>query len=227
MEDQPGPEVELGPLQTICEGESITLRANATGNNLSYQWSNGSSRANQKVTPILDGYANQTFNYRITVTDENGCSATDLVSVRVLSVPQVITAVNHPNNGANGSITFSFENHPKHTKMQFSLDGEQGTYQEASDALGSFSIDNLGIGNYDAWVKWDDDSCPVDLGVIRLRSDGTCPEIAATVSSVKICEGESIVLNVNTSKGWPTLGTMEQPRLLRRLLHNSTLMRID
>ena len=66
-----------GPDQTICIGQSATLTASG---GVSYQWSNGSSNQSITVSPT------QTTTYTVQVTDAQGCTDTDQVTVFVSSV---------------------------------------------------------------------------------------------------------------------------------------------
>ncbi|MGB0840624.1 MAG: hypothetical protein ACPGXL_10810, partial [Chitinophagales bacterium] len=71
-----------GPDQTICQGETATLVASGGGN---YAWSNLLTGASINVSPIA------TTTYTVTVTDGNGCTDTDQVTVFVgsLNVPNI------------------------------------------------------------------------------------------------------------------------------------------
>jgi len=68
---------EAGNNQTVCPGTNVTLTA--TGGT-SYQWNNG-------VTQGVPFIASATTTYTVTVTDANGCSATDNVEVYVGPLP--------------------------------------------------------------------------------------------------------------------------------------------
>jgi len=72
------PIANAGNDQTICEGVSVNLTA--TGG-ISYEWSTGDSTAIITVTP------DSTTIYIVTVTAENGCTATDDVTVTVNELP--------------------------------------------------------------------------------------------------------------------------------------------
>ena len=77
----PNPVANAGADVSICRGSSATL--SASGGN-SYLWSNGSTVAdNNTVTPL------STTNYVVTVTNKEGCSATDNMVVTVKDVPTV------------------------------------------------------------------------------------------------------------------------------------------
>jgi gliding motility-associated-like protein len=76
----PKPVVDAGIDQNICFGDSTFL--NASGNALSYSWSNG----------VIDGIlfeANTTQDYIVVGTDINNCTNQDTVTVNILSLPTI------------------------------------------------------------------------------------------------------------------------------------------
>jgi len=75
----PSPNVDLGPDQSICQGNSTTLDAGSGF--ASYQWSTGAT--SQTITVSSSG------NYSVTVVDNNGCKGDDDVNVTVNSKPSV------------------------------------------------------------------------------------------------------------------------------------------
>jgi gliding motility-associated-like protein len=83
----PLPTVDAGPDQTICNGQSATLGGTPTGPPLStYVWDNPASlnnpnAANPIATPTT------TTTYTVTVSDINGCSNTDQVTITVDPLP--------------------------------------------------------------------------------------------------------------------------------------------
>ncbi len=64
---------------TICEGETTNLFGSGTGD---YEWSNTETTVAIAVLPTVD------TQYSLTVTDANGCSATDAVTVVVNTNPE-------------------------------------------------------------------------------------------------------------------------------------------
>ncbi|MCX7861506.1 MAG: PKD domain-containing protein [Bacteroidales bacterium] len=72
------PLADAGQDVSICQGSSTILTASGGS---SYQWSNGSVTQSINVSPT------STTTYTVTVFDTNGCSATDNVTVTVLSLP--------------------------------------------------------------------------------------------------------------------------------------------
>lgn len=73
------PPAEAGPGQSICLGASATLTASG---GTSYLWDAGGQTTNQiSVTPAASTL------YHVTVTDTNGCVATDSVNVNIYALP--------------------------------------------------------------------------------------------------------------------------------------------
>ncbi|MFZ1751177.1 MAG: T9SS type A sorting domain-containing protein [Saprospiraceae bacterium] len=83
----PLPNVAILGNSSICQGESIGMIA--TGGVL-YQWSNGATTANILVSPTVN------TTYTVTVTDINGCNATQSKTVTVHSLPVANVIGNSP-----------------------------------------------------------------------------------------------------------------------------------
>ena len=69
----PTPSVNIGPDQTICNGNEATFTATINGGTapFNYLWSTGATTASITVSPT------STTTYSVTVTDANGCTASD------------------------------------------------------------------------------------------------------------------------------------------------------
>jgi hypothetical protein len=90
----------------ICEGESTTLSAQAvaiTGNISSYSWSSGltGNVPGGVVSPVTSTV------YVVTVTTDEGCSATDSVSVIVKDLPDISVTPSTITICQNGSTTLT------------------------------------------------------------------------------------------------------------------------
>jgi RHS repeat-associated protein len=81
-----GATVNAGADQTICPGQTANLLASGSGT--AFQWSNSVSGASNPVSP------NQTTTYTVTVTNANGCTAEDNVTVNVTNLTVNITPPN-------------------------------------------------------------------------------------------------------------------------------------
>ena len=73
----PNPDVDLGPNQTICAGELVTLDAENTG--ATYLWNTGETT--QTIVVTAEG------NYSVTVTNMFGCTDDDLTHINVAPSP--------------------------------------------------------------------------------------------------------------------------------------------
>ena len=74
----PKPVANAGQDQTICSGSKAVLSASGGG---TYTWSNGSKLSSITVTPA------STETFTVTVTSQNGCEASDQLTVAVSPLP--------------------------------------------------------------------------------------------------------------------------------------------
>lgn len=79
----PTPTVDAGVDQTICEGEDAVL--GATGGS-AYSWAPSSVLSNPDIAGPTTNI-NTTTQFGVTVTDANGCSGTDQVTITVTQLP--------------------------------------------------------------------------------------------------------------------------------------------
>lgn len=88
--------IDNGESTAICEGSSVNLTTTATGDpTLNYAWTSTSagftaSTADISVTP------NTTTNYKVTVTDGNGFTASDAIDVVVNTEPTITNCPSSP-----------------------------------------------------------------------------------------------------------------------------------
>ncbi len=73
------PVINLGLDTTICQTDYLTINA---GNFSQYAWSNGQTTPN--ITIDGSSIGTGTYSYAVTVTDNNGCTATDEITVTVI-----------------------------------------------------------------------------------------------------------------------------------------------
>ena len=162
-----GPTANAGNDRNVCDGDPVTLTASASGGSPTYEylWNTGQTTASITFTPTGDSTMNTFIDYTVTVTDQNGCSATDTVRVNILSKPNAAVSTVDTSCGLdNGEITFTFRNHPDRTGIEFSLD-DQATYEAVVlDNSGSVTYSGISAGTYRLWTRWGNNQCPVDLG---------------------------------------------------------------
>jgi gliding motility-associated-like protein len=177
----PLPTANAGADQAICAGSSANLTASG---GTSYQWSNGlGNAANATASPAL------TTTYTVTVTD-NGCSATDAVTVNVAAMPTlVIGAVDCSADLTNYTINYTASN---------------GTATASAGTLGATSISNIPIATTPVTItvtSATNAACLVSQDVNAPNCN--CPSIAApTGNDATICQGATIpALTVNVGAG--------------------------
>lgn len=197
LSDQAGLSLDLGSDQTLCYGASHTITANASGGVEPYThfWSTGESGSSISVSPET------TTNYTVTVTDVNGCTITDDVTVLVQELPSVTITIEDPTCGnANGAITLSFSDAPNQSDLEFSTDGGISYPYSSPDTDGSFTISGLIAETYDLWGRWGDASCPVDLGNDITLTNQEGPSLSLPADQ-NICAGESLLITAIVSEG--------------------------
>lgn len=84
----PLPVFDLGPNIQVCSGTPVTITASG---GVQYNWNNSATTPDINVAPTT------VTNYSVTVTDANGCQATDDINISTWALPNV-------NLGANQTI---------------------------------------------------------------------------------------------------------------------------
>ena len=110
------PTANAGANQTTCDNESVTVNASASGGdeNYNFSWNNGTGfGASQTIL------ATSTATYNLLVTDGNGCTDTDLITINVNTSPtanagnDVTMCLNQTANlVASGGTSYVWSNGP-------------------------------------------------------------------------------------------------------------------
>lgn len=174
----------------ICSGDTTLLSATGSGGTPPYtfSWDNGlGSGSDHSATPASD------TTYTVTITDANGCSATDQISISVVQSPDLELS-------ANPEPLCSSEN----VLLSASADGGSNPY----------SYDwNQGLGSGDS--HWDTPAATTTYTATVTDGYG-CQDIDSITVTVNnlpvlsvdalpnpICEGESTDLHASGSDGVP------------------------
>lgn len=190
--------VDMGMNQSICSAEeTVTISATANGGTApySYTWDNGLGNGqSHTVSPTT------TTTYSVTVTDAVGCTTTGQTTVTILEAPTATTTSTNPSCGiSDGTITFTFPDHPTRTGIEFSLDGGN-TYQPAvADNSGSVTYSNLSAGIYNLYVRWDNDECPRIINTVTLSNNQNFN--VAIANDEYVCIGNSSTLHAVATNG--------------------------
>jgi gliding motility-associated-like protein len=160
--------IDLGPDLIICPDSSANLIA--SGNFTSVQWTGGPSSSNYTV--------NTAGNYQATAT-MNGCSATDVVNVSVLSLP----------NWTLGNDTTICNDH------QAVITNAQTIVWEDGTTGNSFSVMNSGYVEATYTYQF----CPIiDSILVSLE---TAPVLNFGNDTI-LCPSDQLILNSNLPVSW-------------------------
>lgn len=151
----------------ICEGENTLLIL--TQNYASYLWSNGSTES--EITPSTAG------TYSVIVTDADGCTGTDEVTLVVNDLPTV---------NIEGDLEFCEGN-----STELSIAGTYANILWSNDANSS-SITVTEGGNYSVIVT-NSEGCTAMDEVTVVENSNPSPTIEG---NLEICEGETTTLSV-------------------------------
>ncbi|MCQ6959501.1 gliding motility-associated C-terminal domain-containing protein [Mucilaginibacter aquariorum] len=121
----PLPAVNAGNDLVLLEGESVILPATASGNGLSYEWTPARGLDNKNALNPISSAIEDTF-YKLTVTTDSGCVATDEIIVKVLKKPLVVNAFTPNGDGVNDTWNIKYlETYPGNTVDIYNRQGEK------------------------------------------------------------------------------------------------------
>jgi len=148
VNELPEVEVDLGPDTTIVFGQQVFLNPtilNATGG-VTYEWLPRDDEhlvCNDCAPPVLvDSLDNQT-SYSVVVTDENGCKATDIITIFVLKFREVLVATGFSPNGDTNNDLLIVHGRPNSTVKLFRVYDRWG---ELIYENGDFPINDPTVG---------------------------------------------------------------------------------
>ncbi len=179
---------DAGPTKEItCNNTSVSIGPNSAQTNLTYTWEgagiNNTNRNNPNPT------VSQADTYTLTVTDANGCSATDNVIVELNnSTPTVDTGPTQIITCSRSSVTLGGPNQPN---LSYSWTGPDNYSNETSSPLVSMP------GNYNLTVTNTNTGCTASASII-IDTDTTNPIAEANATStILTCENKEITLSAN------------------------------
>jgi len=177
------PDVDAGPPEEICLGESVTLIA--TGSGGTYLWSTGQTGDEIEVTPVT------TTTYTVTLTS-NGCEAMDDVEVEVINV--------QGSAGPNQSICEG---------VSVSLTATGGSSYEWSTGQTQSTISVSPTNTTTYFVTVTQGNC---FDVASVEVEVVPPPIASVTPDQIICDGETVDLIASGGTGflWSTGQTSAQ-----------------
>ncbi|TND10653.1 MAG: PKD domain-containing protein [Bacteroidetes bacterium] len=183
-----------GPDITICSGGQGTLVANASGAT-AYLWTPAAGLSNDTISnPVAN--PTTTSTYVVTVTNANGCTGTDTITVNVTPAP-VVLASNDTALCTGGSATLTATGATTYTWQPGNLTGSSVTVTPATTTTFVVTGDNAGCLN-------------TDTVVVSI----TPPPVAFAGPDFGICTGAQGTLNATggTAYSWaPSSGILGNP----------------
>ena len=110
----------------ICSGESVMLPTSYSGGTepIAFAWTPADGLDAVDADTVVATPAPGTYNYQVTLTDANGCTVTQQVTVTVDTLPAVPDLTSLPNVACHGDANGSIEVvNPVGTGYTYSLDG--------------------------------------------------------------------------------------------------------
>ncbi len=159
--------IDAGADQNVCQNDALTITAIPTGGTapFTYVWNDASNTtaATLNVNTSLSPNPSQVRTFTVTVTDANGCMATDDVTVNIRQQPAFnsITTQDETCGNNDGAITFSYDLNSTETTLEISLDGG-GTYPFTVNVDGSSPATNIGTP----------DAFPCEAGFYQIINGG-------------------------------------------------------
>ena len=196
------PIVNAGPSQSICQGQSAQLQATGAS---SYIW-NSSPSLSQYIIANPTAMPNSTQTYTVTGTDNNGCQASDNVTISVNSLPTISTsgpavvcAGDSVQILASGASTYSWNNVNSLTNASI-FNPLAFPSQNTSYTVTGTDVNNC---QSQASLTISVNSIPfISAGVNQTICSGDSANLFATGGSTYLWQNSTSLSNVNISNPW-------------------------
>ena len=189
---------------TVCAGEAVQLNASGSGGDgtYAYVWDHGDTGPSPVVNPTT------TTTYEVEVTDGNGLTATDQVTVTVNPLPSVHNVSPAPDvlvcNGADVTISLDGEEAGvTYTLYKNSAPITTGVTTSSTGTGLEFTLANANFSANDTLTVWAENNttnCPVPMNgqaIIRLNTPQPFDVIDVDTD---VCTGENAVIRLTGSE---------------------------
>ena len=168
------------PDARFCFGDSVVLTPVVDGGSPDYvfAWTPADGLNADNIQNVTASPAPGIYHYVVTVTDANGSTASDDITVTVDSIPATPTLIPEGNticNGANGIITVTA---PIGEGYSYSLNG--GEYQTEPVFSG------LSVGSYTVMVRTEA-GCESEPAEIAIENDINVPSVTLVAPDTLLC----------------------------------------
>jgi gliding motility-associated-like protein len=150
---QPVATISAGPDVTVLAGGHVTIKATASGNNLTYLWSPAAGLNRTDVlNPIASPAVNTKYTLTVTATTQNTpCAITSSMTVKVLQAPSVPNSFTPNGDGINDTwVIQNLDTYPGATVDVYSRYGEKvfSSVEYSIPWDGRYNGTNLPVGTY-------------------------------------------------------------------------------
>lgn len=121
----PYPVVDAGPDRFILEGGQITLAPVVTGNDLQFVWTPNQYLIDNKIEKVKVNKPLTDMIYTLTVTARGGCTASDVMFVKLLKFPKIPNTFTPNGDGINDKWNIDYLNtYPDNRVQVFTRTGQ-------------------------------------------------------------------------------------------------------
>ncbi len=193
------PVVDLGPDQTICQGEELgQLDAQNPGS--TYSWAiNGAATGNTTRFQDVDTSQPGDYEYAVSIVDVNGCSSTSTITYTILEEPvATVQGINASNCGvADGSLDINVTSSGSFSYRVDFPDPSDPAIIRSADGPFTDNIPGLEPGTYRLTLTNVVTGCSNIFGAVGVDSD--VASFTFTATPVNGCETGEIDYLANTA----------------------------
>ncbi len=166
-------------------------------NGQTYEYNVASMATELNVDNLLPGL------YNVWVRYTDGSFATDLGDVLIISsTPELTLTAESASCVADGKINIEIGTNPYLGPVEISLDGGASYTSVIEDKVYMGAIENLNVGTYDVYARWENTTCGQLVQQIEVVSNLDKPEMEIRVfderSTGDVCLGSSVKLFAKT-----------------------------
>lgn len=203
----PQPDVSITAANTVCLGSAIDLTAESANTLTNWQWEGNGllNTGSANVQAMPDNTGNTV--YSVTVTDENGCTASGSVNTEVLPAPQFTISAAAGTVCTGATLTLSATGAGNYTYSWLGA-GEFTPIDPNSQTVTTTAPLEQGLVTYTATAVDDVTGCSAPAQNAGLQVTVENP-IEGIMAPVQVCQGQEIELSI-INQGQPSDGFIWQ-----------------
>jgi PKD repeat protein/DNA/RNA endonuclease G (NUC1) len=192
--------IDLTGDSSIDEGDTATFSATATdpGNDtLTYTWNleDGTQISGTDVTISQRFVEDSEYDVNLTVTDEEGASATQTLTITVNNVAPIVEAGEDRTSNEGSSVTFNASFSDPGITDTHTIAWDFGDGETTTDTLTPTHI-YTNNGEYDVSLTVTDDEGASTTSTLKVTVNNVAPAIASLTGNTQINEGERAKFSV-------------------------------